>query len=93
MLLYISTSYWVLSIRCLDQLKGARHTHISYHDTVNEPIAWMEVKMVLWIVTVSKEFGNKLGHRDIAVMASAYGTKGPGFKTWWSQNDFIQKNI
>ena len=31
MVLYISTGYWVLSIVCLDQLKGACHTHISYH--------------------------------------------------------------
>ena len=29
-MLYISTGYRVLSIVCLDQLKGARHTHISY---------------------------------------------------------------
>ena len=28
----ISTGYWVLGIVCLDQLKGARHTDISYHD-------------------------------------------------------------
>ena len=34
MVLYISTGYWVLGIECLDQLKGARHTHISYHNNV-----------------------------------------------------------
>ena len=32
MVLYISTSYRVLGIVYLDQLKGAHHTHISYHD-------------------------------------------------------------
>ena len=26
------TGYWVLVIVYLDQLLGARHTHISYHD-------------------------------------------------------------
>ena len=33
MVLYMSTGYWVLSIVYLDQLKGARHTHISYHNS------------------------------------------------------------
>ena len=33
MVLYISTDYRVLGIVCLNQLKGARHTHISYHDS------------------------------------------------------------
>ena len=28
MVMYISTGYWVLGILYLDQLKGARHTHI-----------------------------------------------------------------
>ena len=32
MVLYILTNYWVLSIVYLDQLTGARHTHISNHD-------------------------------------------------------------
>ena len=32
MVLYISNGYRVLGIVCLDQLKGARHTHISFHD-------------------------------------------------------------
>ena len=32
MVLYILTGYQVLSIVYLDQLSGARHTHISYHD-------------------------------------------------------------
>ena len=32
MMLYIMTSYRVLSIVYLDQLSGACHTHISYHD-------------------------------------------------------------
>ena len=29
---YILTGYWVLGIVYLDQLSGARHTHISYHN-------------------------------------------------------------
>ena len=33
--LYISASYQVLSIVYLDQLKGARHAHVSYHDNLN----------------------------------------------------------
>ena len=32
MVLYILTSYSVLGIVCLDQLLGAHHTHISYHN-------------------------------------------------------------
>ena len=32
MLLYILTGYRVLGIVYLDQLSGARYTHISYHD-------------------------------------------------------------
>ena len=32
MVLYILNGYWVLGIVYLDQLKGAGHTHISYHD-------------------------------------------------------------
>ena len=32
MVLYISTGYLMLGIVYLDQLKGAHHTHISYHD-------------------------------------------------------------
>ena len=32
MVLYMLTSYWILGIVYLDQLKGARHTHIFYHD-------------------------------------------------------------
>ena len=32
MVWYILTGYWVLIIVYLDQLKGAHHTHISYHD-------------------------------------------------------------
>ena len=32
MVLYISTGYWGLGIVYLDQLNGACHTHISYHD-------------------------------------------------------------
>ena len=34
MVLYILTSYRVLGIVYLDQLKGACHTHISYHDVM-----------------------------------------------------------
>ena len=34
MVLYNSTGYRVLGIVCLDQLRGAHHTHISYHDKV-----------------------------------------------------------
>ena len=33
MVLYILTGYRVLSIVYLKQLQGARHTHISFHDT------------------------------------------------------------
>ena len=36
MVLYILTGYQVLGIVYLDQLSGARHTHISYHDRGNE---------------------------------------------------------
>ena len=32
MVLYILTVYWVLGIVYLDQLYGAHHTHISFHD-------------------------------------------------------------
>ena len=35
MVLYILTSYQVLGILYLDQLLGARHTHISYHNISN----------------------------------------------------------
>ena len=35
MLLYLSTGYQVLGIVCLDQLKGARHAHISSLITIN----------------------------------------------------------
>ena len=35
MVLYILTGYRVLGIICLNQLSGARHTHISYHDKDN----------------------------------------------------------
>ena len=34
MVLYILTNYKVLDIVYLDQLSGASHTHISYHDIV-----------------------------------------------------------
>ena len=37
MVLYISTGYRVLGIVCLDQLKGSRHTHISYHNIRTVP--------------------------------------------------------
>ena len=30
--MYILTGYWVLGIVSLDQLSGACHTHICYHD-------------------------------------------------------------
>ena len=33
-MLYILTDYKVLDIVYLDQLSGASHTHISYHDIV-----------------------------------------------------------
>ena len=43
-MLYISTGYQVLGIICLDQLKGARHTHISYHNNSNiQQFDWMVV--------------------------------------------------
>ena len=32
MVLYISISYQVIDIVCLDQLKGAPHSHTSDHD-------------------------------------------------------------
>ena len=34
MVLYISASYRVLGIVCLDWLEGACHKHISYHDKI-----------------------------------------------------------
>ena len=40
MLLYIWTSYRVLGIVYLNQLKGARHTHISYHDSTTPKCWW-----------------------------------------------------
>ena len=33
-MLYILTGYQVLGIVYLDQISGARHIHISYHDTL-----------------------------------------------------------
>ena len=46
MVLYILTSYRVLSIVYLDQLKGACHTHISYHDNSKKPAVY---KLILKI--------------------------------------------
>ena len=37
MVLYILIGYWVLGIVYLNQLSGARHTHISYYDIANRP--------------------------------------------------------
>ena len=36
MVLYILTGYQVLGIVYLDQLSGAHHTQISYHDNPND---------------------------------------------------------
>ena len=36
MMFYILTIYQVLRIVYLDQLSGARHTHISYYDSLNQ---------------------------------------------------------
>ena len=43
MVLYILTGYRVLGIVCLDQLYGACHTHISYHDSR------LKLNYFLWI--------------------------------------------
>ena len=51
MVLYISTGYPVLGIAFLDQLKGARDTHISYHDTMCHP-AGDEICQAICIGTV-----------------------------------------
>ena len=63
MVLYISTGYWVLSIVCLDQLKGARHTHISYHD--KQPMKYApQFQLKLFLFNLSAVLGLRL--RDLS---------------------------
>ena len=56
--MYISTGYRVLSIVCLDQLRGACHTHISYHNTV-VCCCKLNNKNVFFVVFYSDKLANQ----------------------------------
>ena len=58
MVLHILTGYWVLGIVYLDQLKGARHSHISNHDK-NIKLGLQRHKLGAW--KKLKKFQEKLG--------------------------------
>ena len=59
MVLYILTGYQVLGIVYLNQLLGARHTHISYHDmphTLVGPQVWQPEQAPLAVYSSTTDY-------------------------------------